>query len=47
MHGIANSQPVYIEIQLTGFYVRQAFNKGFFQKHFKTAVIPWMLLDLS
>ena len=30
MQHIATSQPVYIEIQLTGFCVMQAFTKGFF-----------------
>ena len=30
MQDIANSQPVYQEIQLTCFYVMQAFTEGFF-----------------
>ena len=39
MQHIASSRPVYIEIQLTGFCVIQAFTKWFFQKDFKTAVV--------
>ena len=44
---IATSQPVYIEIQLTGFCVMQAFTEGFFRKDFKTAVVLWMPLNHS
>ena len=39
MQHIATRQPVYIQIQLTGFCVMQAFTKGYFQKDFKTAVV--------
>ena len=44
---IATSQLVYIEIQFTGFYVIQAFNKGFSWKELKTASVLWMPLDQS
>ena len=47
MQHIATSQLVYIEIQLTGFCVMQAFTKDFFCKDFKTAVVLWMPLDHS
>ena len=44
---IATSQLLYIEIQFAGFYMIQAFLKGFFCKNFKTAVVLWMPLDYS
>ena len=47
MQHIATSQLVYTEIQFTGFYVIQAFTKGFFRKDFKTAIVLWMPLDYS
>ena len=47
MQHIANSQPAYIEIELTGFHVMQAFTKGFFQKDFKSALVLWIPLNLS
>ena len=40
----ATSQLICIEIQLTGFYMVQAFTAKFFRKDFKTAVVPWMHL---
>ena len=45
MEHIATSQLVYIEIQLTGSCVMQAFTEGFFRKDFKTAVVLWMPLN--
>ena len=47
MQHIATSQPVYIEIQLTGFSVMQAFTNRYFRKDFKTVVVLWMLLNHS
>ena len=47
MQHIAISQPVYIEIQLAGFCVMQAFTKGFFRKDFEIAVVLWMPLNYS
>ena len=47
MQHIANSQPAYIEIELTGFHVMQAFTKGFFQKDFKSALVLWIPLNHS
>ena len=47
MQHIANSQRAYIEIELTGFHVMQAFTKGFFQKDFKTALVLWTPLNHS
>ena len=43
----ATSQPVYIEIQLTGFCVMQAITNGYFRKDFKAVVVLWMLLNHS
>ena len=47
MQRVVTSQPVYIEIHLTGFCVMQAFTKGFFRKDFKTAAVLWMFLNHS
>ena len=47
MQHIATSQPVYIEIQLTGFSVMQAFTNRYFRKDFKTVAVLWMLLNHS